>query len=420
MKKTKKILIINPTSTRVNYIKDIRDAGYIPVVFVLPERKDTCNCGLFGDKLPTIYKLDNNYSKTLALAKKINPIFILTGNDYALELTLRLSKDLKLVATAYENFQTMHNKYLQQEALRKSRVRYIHTKTITTTSDAKKYYKTLKNKKVVAKPVCGSSTVGVHICKNEKEFNIAINDIIAKRKLKAIIQEYIGGEEYVVNSVSYNGIHKITSIWSYKKRVIPGYGPIYERLDFLSPKLKLSQKLIKYNLKVLKALHITYGAMHNEIKLDKKGPVLIEANCRVGGGSMPAKYLDKILGHHETDIVVKSYLNPKWFYKLPNEIIPIGHGIIKFLILKHDIKVSKIKFPQVFSKLPSFFTCNAGINGNVNQREVKYLKKTIDYETSPGNIFMVNKNLKQLNADYNKIVDMENNHLEKLFDYKEI
>jgi hypothetical protein len=51
--------------------------------------------------------------------------------------------------------------------------------------------------------------------------------------------------------------------------------------------------------------------MHNEIKLDKKGPVLIEANCRVGGGSMPAKYLDKILGHHETDIVVKSYLNPK-------------------------------------------------------------------------------------------------------------
>ncbi len=111
MKKTKKILIINPTSTRVNYIKDIRDAGYIPVVFVLPAHKDTCNCGLFGDKLPTIYKLDNNYSKTLALAKKINPIFILTGNDYVLELTLRLSKDLKLVATAYENFQTMHNKY---------------------------------------------------------------------------------------------------------------------------------------------------------------------------------------------------------------------------------------------------------------------------------------------------------------------
>ena len=420
MKNTKKILIIHPSSTRVNFIKDIRDAGYIPVVFVLPSREEICDCGLFGDKLPTMYKIDKNYSKTLALAKKINPMFILPGNDYALELTLRLSKDLKLVATAYKNFQTMHNKFFQQEALKKSKIRYIHTKTVSTVSEANKYYKSLKNKKVVAKPVCGSSTVGVHICKNEKEFNIAINDIIAKRKLKAIIQEYIGGEEYVVNSVSYNGVHKITSVWSYVKRVIPGYGPIYERLDFLSPKSKLSQQLIKYDLKVLKALDITYGAMHNEIKLDKKGPVLIEANCRVSGGSMPAKYLDKILGHHETDIVVKSYLNPKWFYKLPNQIIPISHGVIKFLILQHDIKASKIKFPQVLSKLPSFFTCNAGINGEIKQGEVKYLKKTIDYETSPGNIFMVNKNLKQLNADYNKIVDMENNHLEKLFDYKEI
>lgn len=416
------ILIIHPTSTRVNYIKDIRDAGYEPIVFIQPStlNLEKSDCGLFGDKLPKIYKIDDNYNKTLALAKKIKPKFILIGNDYSLELSLRLSQDLKLISTSYKNFKTMRNKFKQQEALEKAKVRFIKTKYVSTILEANKYYKTLKDKKVVVKPVSGADTVGVHICKNQKEFTNAISDVIVDKKSKALIQEYIDGEEYVVNSVSYNGVHKITSVWGYKKRLIPGYGPIYERLDFLSPDTKLSQKLIKYDFKVLDAMHITHGAMHNEIKVDKKGPVLIEANCRVAGGSMPAKFLDKIYGHHETDIVIKSYLHPKSFYKLPNQLPIIGHGIIKFLILPYNIKATKIKFPQVLSKLPSFFTCNAGINGSVPKGKEIYLNKTIDYSTSPGNIFMANKNLKQLNADYKKIVDLENNHLEKLFDYKRV
>ncbi|MCQ3907658.1 MAG: hypothetical protein MJ219_02735 [Mycoplasmoidaceae bacterium] len=61
-------------------------------------------------------------------------------------------------------------------------------------------------------------------------------------------------------------------------------------------------KVIEYNSKVLRAIGLTYGLCHNEFKVDKKGPVLIEANCRTPGGSMQGKYLDYVLGHHETNV----------------------------------------------------------------------------------------------------------------------
>ena len=43
--------------------------------------------------------------------------------------------------------------------------------------------------------------------------------------------------------------------------------------------------------------------------VDKNGPVLIEANCRVMGSSAPSGFLDKVFGYHETEVILNSMLD---------------------------------------------------------------------------------------------------------------
>lgn len=39
----------------------------------------------------------------------------------------------------------------------------------------------------------------------------------------ALVQEYLDGEEYAVDIVSRNGVHRVCAIWEYDKRPINGW-----------------------------------------------------------------------------------------------------------------------------------------------------------------------------------------------------
>ena len=72
--------------------------------------------------------------------------------------------------------------------------------------------------------------------------------------------------------------------------------------------------------------------------IDQDGPVLIEVNCRPCGGNMPAKFLDKISGQHETDSILDSYLKPACFkQKALQRYRLLAHGALKMFIVPEDI-----------------------------------------------------------------------------------
>ena len=53
----------------------------------------------------------------------------------------------------------------------------------------------------------------------------------------------------------------------------------------------MERALINYALRAVPALGITDGPVHGEYMIDKSGPVLIEANCRVMGAvCLPASW----------------------------------------------------------------------------------------------------------------------------------
>ena len=48
-----------------------------------------------------------------------------------------------------------------------------------------------------------------------------------------LVQEYLQGTEYVVDSVSRDGVHKVTAIWEYDKRSVNDANFVYFGMKML-------------------------------------------------------------------------------------------------------------------------------------------------------------------------------------------
>ena len=102
-----------------------------------------------------------------------------------------------------------------------------------------------------------------------------------------MLQERIFGDEYIVNTISRDGVPALTSVFRYYKKRTAAGAIIYSGVESISEPDERERALIDYALKTVRALGITDGPVHGEYMIDKNGPVLIEANCRVMGGSAP-------------------------------------------------------------------------------------------------------------------------------------
>ena len=77
--------------------------------------------------------------------------------------------------------------------------------------------------KCVVKPYRGVASDGVHLCNSLEEVYAAFHRLFNSSKYgggrldQVLVQEYLDGEEFAVDTVSSNGCTKITAVWRYRK-----------------------------------------------------------------------------------------------------------------------------------------------------------------------------------------------------------
>ena len=231
------IVIVEAASTGINYIHDIREFGYNPVSLEMyqPEEKREelreirkIAYALNDEEPPQILEGDKSYEKTLEKVKELNPLAVLPGSDGGVIWATKLAHDLGLPGNDPKNLKKMIDKQYMQDALKEANIRYIKSQFVSSFDEAKEFVSKLDKPDVVVKPSVGQATIGVCICKNEEELKDAFLfdedlsfDIDRDEDTKLIIQEYIGGREYVVNTVCCKGHNRIISAYYYEKIVIP-------------------------------------------------------------------------------------------------------------------------------------------------------------------------------------------------------
>ncbi|MBQ9305610.1 ATP-grasp domain-containing protein [Butyrivibrio sp.] len=426
--KEKRTIIINKCySSSVNYIHDIRELGFEPVLlepyFENPEVARVVHedyehaYSLNGDSHPLVIFEGKEYEETLEKVKEFNPLLILPGCDSGIELALRLSDDLELKGNPYSAFLNMRDKYRMQETLRMKGIQYAHTVLLKSENDAITFFKSMKGKKVVYKSTRGSATEGVHICSSEDEVKRAYNDVgiyLVNHNCpgeQILGQEYLEGIEYALDTVSCCGRHVALYGWRYQKRILEGYATLYDRTIYISPADGEYFEITEYVFSVLSALGIQYGPVHSEVIVTDSGPVLVEVNCRPGGGAQKYTFQDKLMQQHETLVSLHSYLmNPEDFRALYPEKMSLKQSAAqKDICINKEIKVKTARLDEACGGLKSFdYAISAGDN--------RIYPVTTNLTNVGGTVYLTCDDEKQLNEDLDYISRLEKEHPELLFE----
>ena len=397
------------------------DRNYNPIVLELKPVNDSEEAKLYKNDLEEtcelikcdfdmIYEKDT-YEETLEMVREYDPVLVIPGTENGVIPATRLANDLNLKTNPIENLDAMTIKNDMHQRLAENNLRHIRGQVVTSIEEAVEFYERENLTSVVIKPNYGAGSVGVRICMNKEEMIENLQELFTMRNLygnelnELLIQERIDGEEYIVNTVSNNGRHRITTIWKYTKIKTSEGGQVYDNARTIN-ELNLGEaNLVEYAYDVADAIGIKYGPVHGEYMIDENGPVLIEVNCRPMGLSMEAEYVDRISGQHETDSALDSYLNPEKFeYEMKKGYKLYAHGVIKTLIVPKDIIAVSSPIQYISQELKSHYKIKLGF---VNPKQK--ILKTQDLETAGGTLYLVHEYGYQLIKDLELIRNIEKN-----------
>jgi len=220
-------------------------------------------------------------------------------------------------------------------------------------------------------------------------------------------------QEYVIDHVSRDGVHKTVMLWKYDKRPANGGPFVYHGVipvDSESPEAKL---LIPYIRGVLDALGFKNGASHGEAIMTSDGPCLVEMNCRAHGADGNwAPLCQELVGYTQIDAAVDSYLDKERFEELPNkypspfkafgqevDLVSFSEGFVK----------STPGF-DVIKMLPSFVSFETLVKPSST------VHLTVDLVTAVGAVILMNHDKEALENDIRLIRQLEQDNL--LFEYQ--
>ena len=415
------IIVVECISTGKNYIGDIINRGYNPVVLHLKD-SDTEDGKKFGEHVLEEYKLipyefdmiyeRDTYEETLEAVRKFDPLLIVPGNERGVVLATRLSNELGLLCNSIENLDAMTLKNEMHNRLAQRGLRSIKGKVVHSLEEALEFYDSENLSEVVIKPTYSAGSASVRICLSRDEMIDSIKQLFDNVNYygdeikELLIQERINGIEYIVNTVTHKGTHRVTLVWKYNKVKTSEGAIVYDSCETVNELSLGEAEMVEYAYKVADALEIQYGPVHGEYMIDEKGPVLIEVNCRPCGGGMPAKFLDRISGQHETDSILDSYLKPKPFFdKLQKRYRLYAHGTLKFFITPQNMIVRSSPIVNIENKLKAYHDSTL-INATYHDM---FFKKTEDLNTAAGYVFLVNEDKAAVDHDLNFLRDVERN-----------
>ena len=144
------IIIVQCASTGINYVQDIIDRNYNPVVL---ELKNFSNPEVANDHYELVqkgYKLIDNefeiiyekdsYEETLEMVKGYDPLIVLPGSEAGVILATKLANDLDLLCNPIENIDAMTLKNEMHNRLAENNLRSIKGKLVSSVDEAIDFY----------------------------------------------------------------------------------------------------------------------------------------------------------------------------------------------------------------------------------------------------------------------------------------
>lgn len=283
---------------------------------------------------------ENRPANAPAPSKLVHAVF--PGAEPGVRLADALSESFGLECNLMEHSAARRDKYLMGETLRSHNVRAVKQVKASTWAEAEDFLVNVLKPtpfEVVLKPLESAGTEDVILCLSIEQAQKTFHSILGKvnslgiENNAVLLQEYLEGDEYVVDTASRNGEHKVVAVWKYDKRRVNNAAFVYFGLS-VTPAVGVVNELIEYQFKVLDALGIRNGPAHGEVKFCRGSPVLIEVGARCHGGEGAwVPIANKCFGYNQVDAAIDSYLDPEAFDRLPERVRGAVGGCVVVMML---------------------------------------------------------------------------------------
>ena len=271
----KKIVIIGANDFQRPLIRKAKNMGYETHVFAW---REGATGAADADRFYEISITEKE--KILSICPKIQPDAVTTiGSDLANITVQYLAERLGLPGNSHECIINSTNKFAMRNAFQKAG---LQVPFFTAVGKDEKVIP--PSYPVIVKPTDRSGSRAITKVESSEELETAIQQAIAQSfEKKAIVEEYISGAEYSVETISYQGEHTLLAI---TKKHTTGE-PHYIEVGHLEPAPlsgELQDKVKETVFAALTALKVENGAGHSELRIDENGNVrIIEIGSRMGG-----------------------------------------------------------------------------------------------------------------------------------------
>ncbi len=275
----KKLVIIGANDFQNQLILKAKSLGYETHVFAWQD-------GSIGERTADYFYPISIVEKDAILeeCRRIQPVGICSiASDLASITVNYVAEKLGLLcnSTVYSNIQT--NKYAMRDALSKSGIdcpKFILADNATDFENVLEGF----SFPIIVKPTDRSGSRNITKLNSFDGIEYAVKQSCETSfEGKAIIEEYLTGEEYSMETISYKGKHHFLAV---TKKFTTG-APNFIETGHMQPSglpLEIIESAKFTIFKALDALHVENSAGHSEFRVDSEGNIkIIEIGARMGG-----------------------------------------------------------------------------------------------------------------------------------------
>lgn len=323
----KKIVIIGANDFQKPLILKAKEMGYETHVFAWREGATGAEDADFFYEI-SIVEMD----EILEECRRIKPDAVATiGSDLANITVQYLAEKLGLPGNSADCIRQSTNKYAMRSAFKKAGIPVPYFECVREGEIAEP-----KSFPVIVKPTDRSGSRAITKVTDPADLPAAIEAAVGQSfEKKAIIEEYISGAEYSVETISYQGRHTCLAV---TKKFTTG-SPHYIEVGHLQPaplSEEMRRKVENIVFQALDALGVKFGAGHSELRINERGDIrIIEIGSRMGGDCIGSDLVPLSTGQDFVGMVVDTAAgNPPVLKKAESHI-----SAIRFLMNENDLRL---------------------------------------------------------------------------------
>lgn len=292
----KNILLVEPSSSGTALIDACIEMGFCPVVLTAQKDDRKLPAHVLARAFAVIVADTVDDEAAIAAVHAFHreaPLSaVVPGFEYFVPLAANIASSLGLKGLDPAKVENVRLKNLMRQVVHGKGLRSPRFNEVTTVEEGLQAAAGVRFPMVV-KPVGWSGSLFVRKVDTPDEladslhaiFSTSFSEYGIRPPEVAILEEYLVGKEYSVEGYVFEGQVSVVSI----TEKFLGPEPHFIEVGHITPApmaLEQRQSIEAYVTDVVKALEITVGPFHCEIRVNAEGPVLIEIGARLAGDNI--------------------------------------------------------------------------------------------------------------------------------------